>query len=303
MNSEGQLQNTIIPESSDSVKPRTSEFKRIVRVMSRRSVVVGGVIVVLLFLLAAIFAPVLTPHDPYEQDLNARLQHPSRSHLLGTDELGRDLLTRIIYGTRISLMVGVVAVSIAGIIGMGLGLIAGYFGGWINIIIMRFTDALLAIPPIVLMLAIAAVLGGGLFNVLVALGISMTPTYTRLMCGQVITLRENEYITAAHVIGAGSLRIILRHLLPNAFPPLFVLLSINLGTAIMMEATLSFLGIGIKPPSATWGTMVAVGYRFLLANPVMSFAPGFAIMLIVVAFNMVGDGLRDALDPRLKGKI
>jgi peptide/nickel transport system permease protein len=297
------LQNNTYFEDTEPVKQRVTEFRRIARVMSRRSVVVGGVIVVLLFVLAAIFAPLITPYDPYEQNLNARLLHPSRSHLLGTDELGRDLLTRIIYGSRISLMVGVVAVSIAGIIGMSLGLIAGYFGGWLNIIIMRFTDALLAIPPIVLMLSISAVLGGGLFNVLIALGISMTPTYTRLMCGQVITIRENEYITAAHVIGAGSPRIILYHLLPNAFPPLFVLLSINLGTAIMMEATLSFLGIGIKPPAATWGTMVAVGYRFLLANPVMSFAPGCAILLIVVAFNMVGDGLRDALDPRLRGKI
>ncbi|HEX2964647.1 MAG TPA: ABC transporter permease [Syntrophorhabdaceae bacterium] len=297
------LQDTMSPEESESAKPRVNEFRRVIRIMSRRPVVIGGVIVVLLFVLLAILAPLLTQYSPYEQDLNARLLQPSRAHLLGTDELGRDLLTRIIYGTRISLMVGVVAVSIAGLIGMTLGLIAGYFGGWINIIIMRFTDALLAIPPIVLMLAIAAVLGGGLFNVLIALGISMTPTYTRLMCGQVITLRENEYITAAHVIGAKSPRIILHHLLPNAFPPLFVLLSINLGTAIMMEATLSFLGIGIKPPSATWGTMVAVGYRFLLANPVMSFAPGCAILLIVVAFNMVGDGLRDALDPRLRGKI
>jgi ABC-type dipeptide/oligopeptide/nickel transport system permease subunit len=200
-------------------------------------------------------------------------------------------------------MVGIVAVTIAGTIGMILGLIAGYFGGWINTIIMRFTDALLAIPPIVLMLAIAAVLGGGLFNVLVALGISMMPTYCRLMCAQVASLKENEYVMAARSIGARNLRIILRHLLPNAFPPLFVLLSINLGTAIMMEATLSFLGIGIKPPVATWGAMVSVGYQYLLGNPLMSFAPGFAIMLVVLAFNMAGDGLRDALDPRLRGKI
>ncbi len=168
---------------------------------------------------------------------------------------------------------------------------------------MRFTDALLALPPIVLMLAIAAVLGGGLFNVLIALGVSMMPTYCRLMCGQVITLKENEYITAARAMGARNGRIIARHLLPNAFPPLIVLLSINLGTAIMMEATLSFLGIGIKPPMATWGAMVATGYRFLLPNPLMSFLPGCAILLVVLAFNMAGDGLRDALDPRLRGKI
>ncbi len=284
-------------------KPRVSEFRRVAGAMFRRRIVIGGTVVVLMLVFAAIFAPLIAPFDPYEQDLNNRLAQPSKLHLLGTDELGRDLLTRIIYGARISLLVGVVAVSIAGIIGMSLGLVAGYFGGWTNIIIMRFTDALLAIPPIVLMLAIAAVLGGGLFNVLVALGISMMPTYCRLMCGQVASLKQNEYITAARAIGARNPRIILRHLLPNAFPPLFVLLSINLGTAIMMEASLSFLGIGIKPPVATWGTMVSIGYRFLLANPLMSFVPGCAILLVVLAFNMVGDGLRDALDPRLRGKI
>lgn len=287
----------------ETAKPRVSEFRRVAGAMFRRRIVIGGTVVVLMLVFAAIFAPLIAPFDPYEQDLNNRLAQPSKLHPLGTDELGRDLLTRIIYGARISLLVGVVAVSIAGIIGMSLGLVAGYFGGWTNIIIMRFTDALLAIPPIVLMLAIAAVLGGGLFNVLVALGISMMPTYCRLMCGQVASLKQNEYITAARAIGARNPRIILRHLLPNAFPPLFVLLSINLGTAIMMEASLSFLGIGIKPPVATWGTMVSIGYRFLLANPLMSFVPGCAILLVVLAFNMVGDGLRDALDPRLRGKI
>jgi ABC-type dipeptide/oligopeptide/nickel transport system permease subunit len=271
--------------------------------MSRRWVVIGGVAVILMLIITAIFAPAIAPYDPYVQDLNSRLSHPSRSHIFGTDELGRDLLARIIYGARISLLVGIVAVTIAGLIGIGLGLIAGYFGGWFNIIIMRFTDALLALPPLVLMLAIAAVLGGGLFNVLVALGVSMMPTYCRLMCGQVATLRENEYITAARAMGAGDKRIIVQHLLPNAFPPLIVLLSVNLGTAIMMEATLSFLGIGIKPPVATWGAMVASGYRFLLANPLMSFLPGCAILLVVLAFNMAGDGLRDALDPRLRGRI
>ena len=289
--------------TSETTRSRVSEFRRVTRAMFRRRVVVGGTVIILMLVFAAVFAPLIAPYDPYEQDLSSRLAQPSKSHLLGTDELGRDLLTRIIYGARISLLVGVVAVTIAGVIGMTLGLIAGYFGTWTNMIIMRFTDALLAIPPIVLMLALAAVLGGGLFNVLIALGISMMPTYCRLMCGQVATLKENEYITAARSMGARNLRIILYHLLPNAFPPLFVLLSINLGTAIMMEASLSFLGIGIKPPVATWGTMVSVGYRFLLANPLMSFIPGCAILLVVLAFNMVGDGLRDALDPRLRGKI
>jgi peptide/nickel transport system permease protein len=288
---------------AQEMEPRVSEFRRTVNVMVRRRVVLAGILVVVLLIATALFAPLISPSDPYEQDLATRLAQPTSGHLLGTDELGRDVLSRIIYGARISLLVGIVAITIAGTIGMALGLLAGYFGGWTNIVIMRFTDALLALPPLVLMLAIAATLGGGLFNVLIALGISMTPTYCRLMCGQVATLKQGEYITAVHSMGATHRRIMFRHLLPNAFPPLLVLLSINLGTAIMMEASLSFLGIGITPPTATWGGMVSSGYRFLMTNPLISFAPGCAILLVVLAFNMVGDGLRDALDPRLRGIV
>jgi ABC-type dipeptide/oligopeptide/nickel transport system permease subunit len=271
--------------------------------MFSRWVVVGGTFIILALIITAICAPLIAPYGPNEQDLNNILAQPSKSHLLGTDELGRDLITRVIYGSRISLLVGAVAVTIAGVIGMGLGLVAGYLGGWTNTIIMRFIDGLLALPPLVLMLAIASVLGGGLINVLIALGIGMMPTYCRLMCGQVITLKESDYITAARVIGANDLRIMFRHLLPNSFPPLFVLITINLGTAIMMEASLSFLGVGITPPTATWGAMVSSGYRFLLTNPIISFTPGIAILLVVLSFNMAGDGLRDALDPRLRGMI
>jgi len=200
-------------------------------------------------------------------------------------------------------MVGIVVVIIAGVIGMFMGLVAGYFGGWINAAIMRINDAMMCIPPIVLMLAISAVLGGGLKSILISVGIVLAPTYCRLMCGQILTLKESDFITAANIIGANDLRIMIRHLLPNAFPPLLVLLTINLGTAIMFEATLSFLGIGIAPPTAAWGSMVMSGYRYLLKNPVLSFAPGLSIMLLVLGFNMVGDGLRDALDPRLKGTL
>jgi len=293
----------VSPDGRESTTAEMGELRRVINVMSRRWVVVGGVVVILGLVIVAVFAPLIAPCDPYEQNLKSMLNQPSREHLLGTDELGRDLLSRVIYGARISLLVGVVAVSIAGSIGMGLGLVAGYFGGLTNAVIMRFTDALLSLPPLILMLAITAVLGGGLFNVLVALGISMMPTYCRLMCGQVATLKANEYISAARAMGARDGRIMSRHLLPNAFPPLLVLLSINLGTAIMMEASLSYLGIGVLPPTATWGNMVSSGYRFLLTNPLMSFAPGCAILLIVLSFNMAGDGLRDALDPRLRGIV
>ncbi|MBN1848780.1 MAG: ABC transporter permease [Deltaproteobacteria bacterium] len=291
---------SIQPEKKDI---QVREWKRITRVMFGRIVVTGGALVILALILVAVFAPQISPYDPYETNLFAILAPPSKAHLLGTDEVGRDLLTRIIYGSRISLLVGIVAVSIGGLIGMGLGLIAGYAGGWINTIIMRVIDALLALPPLLLMLAIAVMLGGGLLNVLIALGIGIMPTYCRLMCGQVLSIKESDYITAARAIGANGLRIILQHLLPNSFPPLLVLITINLGTAIMMEASLSFLGIGIPPPTATWGAMVSSGYRFLLTNPLISFAPGVAILLVVLAFNMVGDGLRDALDPRLRGII
>jgi len=271
--------------------------------MLGRWVVVGGIIIILLLIVVAIFAPLIAPYHPNDANIGNVRAQPSSEYLLGTDELGRDLLSRLIYGSRISLLVGIIAVTIAGALGIALGLVAGYFGGWTNTVIMRFIDALLALPPLILMLAIAAVLGGGLFNVLVALGIGMMPTYCRLMCAQVITLKQNDYITAVHSIGAKDLRIMLHHILPNAFPPLMVLITMNLGTAIMMEASLSFLGIGILPPTATWGAMVSSGQRFIFDNPLLSFMPGIAILLVVLAFNMVGDGLRDALDPRLRGMV
>jgi peptide/nickel transport system permease protein len=295
--------SSAFPRLTQEARPRVSEFKRIAGVMFRRRIVAAGVLVIALLIATAMLAPVIAPSDPYTQELSSRLAPPSKARIIGTDELGRDVLSRLIYGARISLLVGIVAITIAGTIGMVLGLVAGYFGGWTNIIIMRFTDALLALPPLVLMLAIAAVLGGGLFNVLVAIGISMMPTYCRLMSGQIATLKQGEYVTALRSMGARHGRVMFRHLLPNAFPPLLVLLSVNLGTAIMMEASLSFLGIGVTPPTATWGGMVSNGYRFLMTNPLISFAPGCAILLVVLAFNMVGDGLRDALDPRLRGIV
>ncbi|MBN1188118.1 MAG: ABC transporter permease [Dehalococcoidales bacterium] len=285
----------------ESMKPRVSELRRVIKVMSQRQVVIAGIVITLAAIIVAIIAPWISPADPIKQDLESMRQPPSSEHLLGTDEYGRDVMSRLIYGTRISILVGVVAVCIAGVLGMLLGLIAGYFGGLVNAIIMRFTDALLALPPIVLMLAIAALLGGGLKNVLVALGIGMMPTYCRLMCGQILSLRESDYVVAARSIGASNLRVMFQHLLPNSFPPLLVLLTTNLGTAIIMEASLSFLGIGISPPTPTWGSMVNSGYPFLITTPLLSIAPGLAIMLVVLAINMVGDGLRDALDPRLRG--
>jgi peptide/nickel transport system permease protein len=290
----------VIPEE----KPvHISEFRRLIRVMFGRWLVVVGVVIIFLLILTAVFAPYIAPYQPNKQNLRLSIQPPSRDHWLGTDDLGRDQLSRIIFGSRIALMVGVVAVTVSGLIGMFLGLLAGYFGGWTETIIMRLVDALMAFPPIVLMLSIAAVLGGGLTNVMIAVGIGMIPTYCRLMCAQILSIKENDHILAANTIGASHLRVMFVHLVPNAFPSLLILFTLNMGSAILMEASLSFLGIGINPPTATWGSLINTGYTYLLTNPALSLAPGVAILLVVLAFNMVGDGLRDALDPRLRGKL
>ena len=285
------------------ITPRVSEFKRFLRVFLSRGVVRFGLVIILAVIVAAIFAPLLAPYNPYKPDLNQTLSSPSRAHLLGTDAVGRDILSRIIYGARTSLMVGLIVVSLAATIGMGLGLTAGYFGGWIQTVLMRFIDSIMSFPMILLALVVSAMLGGGIKNVIIALTVGLTPAYSRLMCGQVLTIKENDYILAGRVMGAGNLRMMLRHLVPNCLPPLIVLITMMLGITILAEAGLSFLGVGIEPPTAAWGSMVNDGREYLLTHPILSFAPGLAIMLTVFAFNMVGDGLRDALDPRLRGTL
>jgi peptide/nickel transport system permease protein len=296
----------ISPANTDinsSRLPKQSGLRRFYRVFFGRSVVILAAVIILLLVIIAIFAPSLAPYDPIKPDAAASLQPPSHEHLLGTDILGRDVLSRIMFGSRVALMVGVIATGIAAIFGVTLGLIAGYFRGWINTLIMRITDALMSIPPIMLALAVAALLGGGLKNVMISVGISLIPTYCRLMCSEVLSIKESDYVTATVLLGANNFRVMLKHILPNSFPPIIVLITLNMGIAIMAEASLSFLGIGISPPAPAWGGMVSDGYRYINTNPILSFAPGIAVMLIVLAFNIVGDGLRDALDPRLRGVI
>jgi peptide/nickel transport system permease protein len=283
--------------------PHISAWRRFLRVFLGRRVVILGVTIIGLLLFVALTADLITPYDPYAQSLRHALEQPSAAHWLGTDQLGRDILSRIIFGTRTSLAVGLVSVAIGAIIGMSFGLSAGYFGGLVDMLIMRFMDALLAIPPLMLALAIGVALGGGLTNVMISLGISLIPTYARLMRGQVLIVKQTDYITAGDVIGSSDLRIMLTHVLPNCFSPIIVLISLNLGLAILSEAALSFLGLGIKPPGAAWGAMVNDGYSYLLTNPLLSIAPGVCVILVVLGFNLVGDGLRDALDPRLRGTL
>lgn len=283
--------------------PRVDEFRRFFRVFFSRGVVVFGAIVIVALILAAVFASIIAPYDPYEQNLNKVLQQPSGEHLLGTDALGRDTLSRIIFGSQIAWLVGLGTVAIAASLGTVVGLIAGYLGGWAFTIIMRLTDAVMAIPPLLLALVIAVLLGTGVTGVMIAVAFSLVPGYTRLICGQVLSVRENEYVQAARSIGVSHVGIMFRHILPNCLSPLIVQVTMMIGMAILIEATLSFLGLGIKPPTAAWGSMVYDGYRYLVLRPILSLAPGVAIMLVVFAFNMVGDGLRDALDPRLRGTI
>jgi len=283
--------------------PRVNEFRRFVRVLFSRSVVVFGVIAIVAVILAAILAPVIAPYDPDDQVLDHVLQQPNRQHLLGTDSLGRDTLSRIIFGTRITLLVGVGTVIIAASLGTIIGLIAGYFGGWIFTVIMRFTDGIMAIPPLLLALVIAALLGTGVKGVMIAVSFALMPGYIRLICGQVLSVKENEYVMAARSVGVGHIGIMFRHILPNCFSPLIVQMTMMMGLAILIEASLSFLGLGIKPPSAAWGSMVYDGYKYLVMRPILSIGPGLAIMLVVFAFNMIGDGLRDTLDPRLRGTL
>jgi peptide/nickel transport system permease protein len=282
---------------------RVSEWRRFRRVFFERKVVTFGLVILVLLVFTAIFAPLLAPYDPYEPGVGKSLLQPGKEHLLGTDLLGRDTLSRLIYGSRTALLVGFISVAAAGIIGIPLGIIAGYFGGITNMLIMRVMDALMCFPMLLLALVIAAVLGSGIWNVIIALSVATIPGYARVTHGVTLSICENDYIMAQRAMGSSNLRVMFRHILPNAFPPLIVLMTMQLGALILAEAGLSFLGIGINPPGAAWGAMVFDGYKYLASNPMLWLAPGLAIMLVVFAFNMVGDGLRDALDPRLRGLL
>jgi ABC-type dipeptide/oligopeptide/nickel transport system permease subunit len=231
------------------------------------------------------------------------LLKPGWDHLLGTDQFGRDTLTRLIYGTRVSLIVGVLAVAIACFIGVVLGLCAAYFGGWVDVIIMRCSDALMSIPMIMIALALIAIMGQGIANLAIILGISTIPGYIRLMRGQALSVKESDYVKAGQIQGGKSLYMMARHILPNAISPIIVMMTQQIGFAILMEAGLSFIGVGVSIPIASWGTMVADGKNYLMANPILAISPGVAIALLVICFNVLGDGIRDALDPRLRGEI
>jgi ABC-type dipeptide/oligopeptide/nickel transport system permease subunit len=294
-------QNISINDYREQIPPNGGEFQRVFRVLRHRRLAFYSFIFLMLLIFTAIFAPWISPYNPYQQNLKNIRAEPSWEHPLGTDTIGRDTLSRIIFGARTSLIVGLVAVGSAALFGMTLGVIAGYFGGFILTIIMRTIDALMAIPGILLALTIATLLGRGLTNAIIAIGISMIPPFTRLMCGQTLSIKERDYVKFMKVIGAGPWQIMIKHIIPNSLPHIAVLMTMMVGGAILAVAGLSFLGIGIVPPTAAWGGMVSEGYTWLLVTPRLSIIPGIAIMLTVLSFNMFGDGLRDAFDPRLRG--
>jgi peptide/nickel transport system permease protein len=261
-----------------------------------------GVAVLLAMLFLAATADYLTPYDPNYQDYAHTLEPPGEDHPFGTDQLGRDVYSRVVYSTRISLQVGIIAVGIGLVAGVGIGLVAGFYRGWVDELLMRVMDALLAFPALVLALAITAALGTGIVNAMIAIGVVITPAYARLVRGQVLSVREREYVVAARLAGAGPIRLMLRHIWPNVTAPIIVQASLNVSGAIITEASLSFLGLGVRPPTASWGSMLQVGYQYLSTAPWLSIFPGAAIFVAVFGLNLLGDGLRQALDPRLRGR-
>ncbi len=272
------------------------------RLWRENKLAAASAIVILLFILAAILAPVLTPYTFDGMDLHNRLAPPSRAHLLGTDEAGRDVLTRMLYGSRVSLLVGIVPTVISMLAGAILGIIAGYSGGRTDAVIMRIADVMLAFPSMFLAMVIMYTLGDGMINIFLALALVNWASVARIVRAETLKLKEAEFVEAARSIGVGKLVIMLRHILPNCVPSLIVLFTLNIPSAILSESSLSFLSIGIKPPQASWGLMVNAGRQFLYSQPWLSLSPSVAIMVVVLAFNFLGDGLRDVLDPHLKNQ-
>src|SRR3954453_8678140 len=277
-----------------------SPARRALRRLLRRKGAVVGLVIIATFIVLAIFAPLLSPYDPIATSWTLVRKAPSAQHWFGTDDLGRDIFGRVIYGARASLMAGVISVGIALFIGVPLGLLSGYRGGFIDVLISRITDAMLACPFLILAIALAGFFGPGLRNAMIAIGISTTTRFVRLTRGQVMSVKVEDYVEAARAMGNPRWRIALFHILPNIMPALLVQATLSIAAAIIAEAALSFLGLGQQPPQPSWGSMLNAAQRFLTNAPWMAVWPGLAIFLVVLSFNLVGDGLRDALDPKAR---
>jgi len=279
-----------------------SQRNRMWRAFRRnKTATIGGVMAVFI-VLVAIFAPLLSPYDPLEQDSVVRLTGSSAAHWLGTDDFGRDVYSRILWGSRVSLIIGFFSVLMGMIVGTGMGMVAGYYGGKIETMIMRTVDVLMCFPDLILAIAVTAVLGSNLVNLIITLAIVMTPRFARLSQGQLLKMKETEYVVAAQAIGAKVPRIIIRHIFPNIFGELLVAGTLWVGVAIRLEANLAFIGLGVQPPTPTWGNMIREGVDVLINAPGISIFAGLSILITILAFNTFGDGIRDMIDPRLRGE-
>jgi peptide/nickel transport system permease protein len=285
--------------SLKSVPEARHRFAFLRRFRKSKFVMAGGAIVFLI-VIAAIFAPLLAPYSPYEQHNVDQLLSPNRTYLLGSDDYGRDMLSRVLFGARISIQVAVISVSIGLLAGGAMGLLASYYGGWLDIFLMRIADILFAFPALLLAIAVLALLGPSLGNVMIAIGVIFIPIFARVVRSAGLVLVHEQYVEASRAAGAGDLRIMLRHVLPNALAPILVQTTLAVSYAILSEASLSFLGLGAQPPEPSWGTMLNTGRGFMTFAPWTAVVPGAAIFLAVLAFNILGDGLRDVLDPRMK---
>lgn len=287
--------NTDIASLSDA--RRVTNFERFWRAFRRNRVALVGLVIVIVMILAAIFAPIIAPYDPIEPHYTSVLAAPSGEFLLGTDELGRDIFSRLLYGARISLVIGFVAQVVAISIGLTFGMISGWYGGWVDDAVMRLTDAFFAIPSLMFLIVFVAILEPSPITIFAALGLIGWPSDARMMRSQVLAIKELEYVVAARAMGASTLRIMASHLLPNAIAPTIVLASLGIAGAILAESALSFLGLGVRIPNPSWGSMIDIGRNYTLTAWWYAVFPGAAIMITVLGFNFVGDGLRDALDP------
>jgi peptide/nickel transport system permease protein len=294
--------NTLAPAVGAGAQARKEQgqlARALGRLLRRKGAVFGGS-VVLFFVVVALLAPLIAPYDPIQTSWLAIRKPPSSIYLFGSDELGRDMLSRVIWGARASLMAGVISVSIALAFGVPIGLVSGYLGGWVDGLIMRMVDAMLAVPFLILAIALAAFLGPSLTNAMIAIGVSVTPIFVRLTRGQVLAVKVEDYVEAARAVGNPHLRIAVRHILPNILAPIMVQATLATAAAIIAEASLSFLGLGQQPPAPSWGSMLNTAKNYIDNAPWMSISPGLSIFLLVLSFNLLGDGLRDALDPRHK---
>lgn len=285
-----------------TIGPRLKQIRRFWSTLSRNYITVVGLGIIVIMIIVAVLAPYIAPYGYETMILADRLQSPNAKHLLGTDQFGRDILSRMLYGARASLIVGLGGVAIATSIGVLLGAVAGFYGKWIDEVVMRIMDIMLAFPYIILAVALMAIVGPSLRNIILVIGITRTARFARVTRVSVLTIKEMDFVTAAHAVGQREWHILAHHILPNCLTPIVVMASLSVATAILTESALGFLGLGIRPPQASWGTMIADGRRFMLDAPWIATFPGIAISLTILGYNLFGDGLRDALDPKLRGR-